>query len=426
MKKYVLFLTMALLAMQFQSCSRSDDDTASLARLDDGTRSPSNSTIPGGGNTAPKEGPTFYMESSPEMKASVDPDSLNYKWEGESQDVIIKKSGYEHCGADVPKEYEKWISVVAKDDSTIAIAVQPNLSFKDRKGTVECWVSSKADPTDVEKKKLPVTITQAPVTGVDWNPKELKFKANGGSEKISFEFGGFKRFGAQVHEEGHGWCGVSAANGKLTITVQPNDTKKPRECIVDAYVTNSQNPTEEDKVIMPITVYQEADSETQPTQPSSLKIRSVVLSASYDDGSERSFMVDWNKNEGVIEAVATDGGGAHVTCTNNTGYNKSTLSFDIDNVSLLSSEKATISNFKSEGKEYYMSKIVNEWNVATKSTSNSYGTDLVGGKTCYFYWKQGEFTVFEHSQPNNSITLSDSKLSELSATVSIFFEEPPQ
>lgn len=425
MKKYVLFLTMALLAMQFQSCSRGDDDSASLNELNEkDTRSPSNGQIPGGGNTAPKEGPTFYMESLSDMKPSVDPDNLNYKWEGESQDVIIKKGGYKHSGADVPKEYEKWISVVAKDDSTIAIAVQPNLTFEDRKGQVECWVSSKANPTDAEKKILPVNITQAPVTGVDWNPKELKFPASGGSEKISFEFGGFKRYGAHVHEEGHGWCGVATANGKLTITVQPNDTKEPRECIVDAYVTNSQNPTEEDKVIMPITVYQEAEKENQA---SSLKIKSVVLNVKYNDGSERSFMVDWNKREGVIQAEATDGGGAHVTCTNNTGYNKSTLSFDIDNVSLLSSKKATISNFKSEGKEYYMSKVTNQWIVATKSKSEyDYYSNSFGEKTCALYWIQSEFTEFEHSQTNNSITLSDSKLSELNATVSIFFEEPPQ
>jgi hypothetical protein len=200
------------------------------------------------------------VSTGQESLAKVDPDDLNYKWEGESQDVVIKKGGYKHCGADVPTIYKKWISVVEKDDSTIAIVVQPNLTFENRYGYVECWVSSKANPTDEEKKKLPVVnITQAPVTGVNWEPKSLSFSANGGSEKISFEFGGFKRFGAQVHEEGYEWCAVSAANGKLTITVQPNPSTESRECIVDAYVTNSQNPTEEDKVIMPITIFQEGN-----------------------------------------------------------------------------------------------------------------------------------------------------------------------
>lgn len=423
MKKFIYLLAMVFLAVQFQSCSESNDDSALLNELNKkDTRTLSNNQIPGGGNTAPKEGPTFYMDSLSDTKPSVDPDNLSYKWEGESQDVIIKKGEYKHVGADVPKEYEKWISAVAKDDSTIAIAVQPNLSFEDRKGTVECWVSSTANPTDAEKKKLLVTITQAPVTGVDWNPKELRFPASGGSEIISFKFGGFKRYGAHVHKEGVGWCGVATANGKLTITVQPNDAKEPRECIVDAYVTNSQNPTEEDKLIMPIKVYQEAKKESQP---SSLKIKSVVLNVGYNDGSKRSFMVDWNKREGTIQAEIIDGV-THVTCTNNTGYNKSTLSFDIDNVSLLSSKKATISNFKSEGKEYVMGKIANQWNVATKSKSEyDYYSNSFGEKICALYWTQGEFSEFEHSQPSNSINLSDSKLSELDATVSIIFEESP-
>ena len=193
--------------------------------------------------------------------ASVSPDQLTYKWEGESQDVIIKKGSYKYCGADVPEEFRKWISVNPDADGKVSIAVQPNLTFERRDGKVNCWVSNKENPTDEEKKYIQpaVNITQGPVEGVDWNPKSLNFGAEGGSAKISFDFGGFKRFGAQVHEEGWNWCGVAAANGKLTITVQPNPSSESRECIVDAYVTNSQNPTEEDKVIMPITVFQEGN-----------------------------------------------------------------------------------------------------------------------------------------------------------------------
>ena len=358
--------------------------------------------------------------------AKVEPDKVEFDaMGGTNNEVKIFKGSYKHCGVDdVQAPDNKWLSAQGTPDGAVTIEAKPNMSLEGRKGEVKCWVSNKKTPQPGEKKYLTVNIIQNGVTGVDWNPKELKFTASGGSETISFEFGGFKRYGAQVHEEGYGWCGVAAANGKLTVTVQPNETKKPRECIVDAYVTNSQNPTEEDKVILPITVYQEAAKETQP---SSLKIKSVVFSVSYNDGSKRSFTVDWNKREGVIEAVKTNGGGTHVTWTNNTCYNKSTLSFDIDNESLLSSKKATFSNFKSEGKEYSMGKIANEWKVATKSKSDySYYNNSYSEKVCALYWKQSEFTVFEHSQASNSIKLSDSKLSELDATVSITFEEPPK
>lgn len=357
--------------------------------------------------------------------AKVEPDKVEFDaMGGSNNEVKIIKGSYKNCGVDdVQAPDSKWLSAKGTSDGAVTIEAKPNMSFEGRKGEVKCWVSNKDNPQPGDKKYLTVEVIQNGVTGVDWDPKSLRFTASGGSEKISFKFGEFTRFGAQVRKEGQGWCGVAAANGKLTITVQPNETKEPRECIVDAYVTNSQNPTEEDKVIMPITVYQEGAKETKP---SSLKIKSVVFSAEYNDGSKRSFMVDWNKKEGTIQAEIINGS-THVTCTNNTGYNKSTLSFDIDNESLLTSKKATFSNFKTEGKEYYMSKISNEWNIATKSKSDyDYYTDLTGGKTCSLHWKQGEFTTFEHSQTNNSITLSDSKLSELEATVSIFFEEPPQ
>ena len=59
MKKYVFLLSMALLALQFQSCSSSDGEPNEFNGKF--TRSRVSGKIPGGGNTAPTEGPTFYM-----------------------------------------------------------------------------------------------------------------------------------------------------------------------------------------------------------------------------------------------------------------------------------------------------------------------------------------------------------------------------
>ena len=193
----------------------------------------------------------------------VNPDEVRFLVEGGTELVTIEKGSYKYCGVDVPETYQTWLSAQCSDNGTVTItATRPNMSFDERKGEVICWVSNEANPQDAKKKTKNVSITQDPVTGVDWSPKSLSFTANGGSEKISFEFGGFKRFGAQVHEEGYEWCGVSAANGKLTITVQPNPSNESRECIVDAYVTNSSSPAEDEKLIMPITVFQEGGDGT--------------------------------------------------------------------------------------------------------------------------------------------------------------------
>ncbi len=73
MKKYVFLPAMALLAMQFQSCSRNDDldtqsqlysgiDYEAVQLIDSDDESTRSDQIPGGTNTVPKEGPTFYMD----------------------------------------------------------------------------------------------------------------------------------------------------------------------------------------------------------------------------------------------------------------------------------------------------------------------------------------------------------------------------
>ena len=77
MKQYVLFIAMALLAIQFQSCSSSDDDLDSqfqsysnsnedavqlVGPEEECTRSLTSDQIPSSGNVVPKEGQPFYME----------------------------------------------------------------------------------------------------------------------------------------------------------------------------------------------------------------------------------------------------------------------------------------------------------------------------------------------------------------------------
>ena len=78
MKQYVLFIAMALLAIQFQSCSSGDDDLASSDELLQSVPPPTLSRaeildginkgqIYGGGNTVPKERTSFYTEYMPEV-----------------------------------------------------------------------------------------------------------------------------------------------------------------------------------------------------------------------------------------------------------------------------------------------------------------------------------------------------------------------
>ena len=70
MKKYVYLLAMAFFAIQILSCSKSDDENVLQQQDSVLSRSLSDddaTDIPGGTNTAPVEGPTFYEEYMPEV-----------------------------------------------------------------------------------------------------------------------------------------------------------------------------------------------------------------------------------------------------------------------------------------------------------------------------------------------------------------------
>lgn len=67
---------------------------------------------------------------------------------------------------------------------------------------------------------------------------------------------GYNYYGASVDADGQGWCSVAApGSGKIDITVTKN-TGTLRTCYVNCWVANVQNPTESEKVILPVLVTQ--------------------------------------------------------------------------------------------------------------------------------------------------------------------------
>ena len=80
MKKYIFLLAMAVLAIQFLSCSKSDDENVlqqqnpvTSRSLSDGTEIPTGAI--GGTNSKPVEGPMFYIEEEVEIESvSLNPE----------------------------------------------------------------------------------------------------------------------------------------------------------------------------------------------------------------------------------------------------------------------------------------------------------------------------------------------------------------
>jgi len=182
-------------------------------------------------------------------------------------------------------------------------------------------------------------------------PTELQFGPEGGTQNVQLkgDYSPFKYYGATVREEGHGWCGVATASGvSIKITVQPNTTGKPRECIVDCYFSEVADADEKQKVKIPVKITQEANEE--------IKFGYLDFNVGYyadrhdftEDGKESSYIAARYNSFYLDESHANSGNGTmnisiagstvHVESTadaeytwsgSSSPYHKPSISFDL-------------------------------------------------------------------------------------------------
>ncbi len=87
-------------------------------------------------------------------------------------------------------------------------------------------------------------------------PELLIFESESATQSVTVRGPGYNYYGASVDADGQGWCSVAApGNNKIDITVTKN-TGTLRTCYVNCWVANVQNPSESEKVILPVLVTQ--------------------------------------------------------------------------------------------------------------------------------------------------------------------------
>ena len=161
MKKYVYLIAMAVLTIQFASCSKSDDESVSpYSRRDVSSRSYSGNSshllggqIPGGTNTLPDEGPMFYIEFIDDS-AYVSPTELTFPVEGGTQTVTIKVPGYKYFDFSINDEDKSWLSAKTVKGGYLEITAEPNDTGEERVGSVHCFIYNEENPTEEQKEYL--------------------------------------------------------------------------------------------------------------------------------------------------------------------------------------------------------------------------------------------------------------------------------
>lgn len=184
------------------------------------------------------------------------------------------------------------------------------------------------------------------------SPTELTFPAEGGTQTATVSSKGYSRYNHKISDKYKEW--LSAKNnpaGKMDITVQPNTTGKERIGYVRVYVFNDENPTEAQKVYLKdsIKVTQAANKEEEQQQESEYELVSGSVNMYY------AVLWRWEKSfklgdDGVT--ITPNGKGAKVVInqegTDLTFTWHSTISFEIDDLSLNESNQARISHFRFE------------------------------------------------------------------------------
>lgn len=199
----------------------------------------------------------------------------------------------------------------------------------------------------------PYKVEVALKDGVSVTPDSIGFGPEGGSQNVKINCGDYKRYGAAVKEEGWGWCGLKApGNNEIQIIVQPNNTSQPRECIVECYVTNEENPEDKDKVKLPVKVTQKPGEQAQITVTRARLEMSFwwnITTINNGESSEYQKEVPLygggtNDSPSTITASYINGTTLHVEFEKEEdhGQTKETLTFDI--VDFPDIAKATIQN----------------------------------------------------------------------------------
>ena len=198
------------------------------------------------------------------VDAVVIPTELTYPFSGGTQRVDVKTGkDVTFTNVVISSGDDSWL-IVEKQNDHFNVTALPNTGKEERAGTVTAKFSTKDASGKTVTADIPVTVTQGASTA-SVTPQLLTFSADGGTQTITFDHSGWSYYGADVADEHASWLSAkTTADGNVTVTVKKNTSGGRREGTVFCYVTNEQNPTNEQILYLPVTVKQASDVPEPP------------------------------------------------------------------------------------------------------------------------------------------------------------------
>ena len=279
------------------------------------------------------------------ISATISPDKLSFLTPGGTKSVTVSGSGFKHVGYDTPPS---WLTIKVNADNTISFTALPNFTGQERTATVKCYVTNADEPTDNDKKYLPVTVTQSGAVPTV-SPSPMTFEAEGGMQALKIEVQGWKYCGCIIDEAAKSWLSRNYTSGGVyEVTAQPNTTSKERTTTIRCYVADEKNAPDDKRIYMEVPVTQKAGKEQTSFDKYQLAYGYVEMNIyTAIDGNNTMGRIDFDAKDKFL-TVTSNGKGLHFDINykvNEKDYNE-TLScqFDIDDLSLMESKKSKITN----------------------------------------------------------------------------------
>lgn len=184
------------------------------------------------------------------------------------------------------------------------------------------------------------------------SPGKLEFPAEGNTQMVVIKKGGYKYCGADIQEADKKWLSKNVLDdGSVYFTATANDTKEKRTTKVTCWVANTANPSDTEKKALPaVEIIQAAGQGNDPQEEESgYELVSGRVSMYY------AVAWKWEKSFKPSDddvTITPNGKGAKVVINQEgvdyTATWKSTISFEIDDLSLNESNKAKIGHFRFE------------------------------------------------------------------------------
>ena len=334
---------------------------------------------------------TFKTEKAPYIETN--PRSITIDGDGSKELAYVltnckyvkyrQTSGSDWCKVDMKIYYGKSGQLTPENSVQLTAEAGPNNEGKERNATIVLEGyndnSSGAKPMVTYNLKVTQLVMNNQKGDASVTPDEIVFPAKGGTEKVSITANGYTKYSYKnIDSKYSSWLSAhNVSGGFIEITAQPNTTGQVRTGEVICYVTNEDNPTEEQKYLLPVKITQEAEA-SQPTNSIhsvefkfNTKTQESLELTGFDSGylafttMQDSFdfgyavtAINGGKNiESNNIEVIQNKNGLHVKCESD--YTNLTadelvgvLEFDIDDMSKLDNGTATVSNITFKGVHY--------------------------------------------------------------------------